>query len=149
MLEIKAKFDVEVGLSDHTIGNTAAVTAAALGACAIEKHFTLSRSDKGPDSAFSIEPSELRDLILQVNEAWKSLGAKGFARPAIESSNMMFRRSLYFVKNIAQNEVITHEHVRRIRPGYGLPPKFYDEVIGKKVNKNAIKGDPVTKEILT
>jgi sialic acid synthase SpsE len=132
MLQLKEKYHVEIGLSDHTMGNTAAIAAVSLGASAIEKHFTLSRADKGPDSTFSMEPDELKDLVTQTHNAKASLGTPSFDRPDIESGNLIFRRSIYFVKNLKAGHILEEGDIRRIRPGYGLKPKFYDEIIGIK-----------------
>ena len=127
---LKKQFGVCVGLSDHTIGNLAATTAVALGASAIEKHFTISRADKGPDSDFSIEPSELKGLVKEVKDSWLSLGKNELIRPEVENNSKVFRRSLYFVSDLKAGSIIKPEDVRRIRPGFGLPPKFYDKIIG-------------------
>ncbi len=143
MQKIKKKYNVLVGLSDHTIGNTAASTATALGASAIEKHFTLSREDKGPDSTFSIEPEELSILINEINDVWASLGSDAFARPKAEKNNRAFRRSLYFVENLKKGHHISESDIRRIRPGFGLPPKFFKDVVGQKLIQDVERGDPV------
>ena len=143
MISIRDKFKVSIGLSDHTIGNTAAITATALGASAIEKHFTLSRKEKGPDSEFSIEPSELKKLITQVNEAWSGLGSASFNRPIAEKGSEVFRRSLYFVKDLKLGHVITKNDIRRIRPGHGLPPKYFDELLGQTLSEDVHRGQPV------
>ena len=140
---LKKEFQVEIGLSDHTIGNTAAITAVALGATAIEKHFTLDRNDSSPDSSFSIEPSELIKLKKSTNEAWKSLGMEEFSRSKKEKQNKGFRRSIYFIKSLKKGSKISKYDIKRIRPGYGLPPKYEDEIIGMKLNKNVERGDPV------
>jgi len=144
MLLLKDRFEVLVGLSDHTMGDTAAITATALGASAIEKHFTLSRDDKGPDSEFSIEPHELKDLIIGINDSWSGLGSQNFERPSAETGNNAFRRSLYFVKDLKRGDIVSEKNVRRIRPGFGLPPKFFDELIGLKLAKDVERGDPVS-----
>jgi pseudaminic acid synthase len=142
--KLKREFGVTVGLSDHTIGNVAATTAVALGASAIEKHFTISRADKGPDSEFSIEPNELRDLVRDVNQAWLSLGKHELVRPQSENTSLIFRRSLYFVNDIKSGSVIKPDDVRRIRPGFGLSPKFYQDIIGKVAAKDIKRGEAVT-----
>lgn len=144
IVNLRNKFGVEVGLSDHTLGHTAALTSIALGASAIEKHFTLSRREKGPDSKFSVEPNELAELVKNTKEAWQSLGNGDFSRPEIERPNLAFRRSLYFVNNLKAGEKIKPDDIRRIRPGFGLPPKYYDEIIGGKVRRDVDFGDPVT-----
>jgi len=144
MLLLKDRFEVLVGLSDHTMGATAAIAATALGASAIEKHFTLSRDDKGPDSEFSIEPHELKDLIIRINDSWSGLGSENFERPSAEIGNKAFRRSLYFVKDLKRGDIVSEQNVRRIRPGFGLPPKFFDELIGLKLAQDVERGDPVS-----
>lgn len=147
IMELKKTFGILVGLSDHTLGNTAAITAIGLGACAIEKHFTLSRKEKGVDSDFSIEPEELKDLVRDTKDAWLSLGESGFNRSLEESKNKIFRRSIYFICDIKAGEIISEKHIRRIRPGFGLPPKFFDSLIGKKINCDVKRGDPVFWEL--
>ena len=144
MLQLKEKYHVEIGLSDHTMGNTAAIAAVSLGASAIEKHFTLSRAEKGPDSTFSMEPDELKDLVTQTHNAKASLGTPSFDRPDIESGNLIFRRSIYFVKNLKAGHILEEGDIRRIRPGYGLKPKFYDEIIGLSLKQDVHKGQPVS-----
>jgi len=129
---MRQRFGCEIGLSDHTIGNTTAITATALGATLIEKHFTLCRADGGPDSAFSLEPIELEHLVKDTETAWKSLGQINFTPTPAEKQNVQFRRSLYLVKAIQAGETITAEHIRSVRPGLGLPPADYEIVIGKK-----------------
>ena len=141
---LKEKYDVEVGLSDHTLNNIASIAAIALGATAIEKHFTLTRTDKGPDSDFSIEPKELKQLVLATNQCHKATQNKTFNRPTLESKNIIFRRSLYFVTNMKENQIITNQDIKRIRPGYGIAPKYLDKIIGKKVSKKVSIGDAVT-----
>ncbi len=141
---IKKTFDVIVGLSDHTLTNTCAIASIPLGACAIEKHFTLSRRQKGPDSAFSVEPNEFMQLVKDTKDAWNALGKTSFERPNIESQNKVFRRSIYFIANLKAGDKIMENHIKRIRPGYGLPPKFYDQIIGKTLKKNVTAGDPVS-----
>ncbi len=134
--DMQKRLGVQIGLSDHTISNTASVVSVALGATLIEKHFILDRSEKGPDSDFSIEPDELKALCNDTKEAWSALGDAGYERKPAEEANIKFRRSVYFVKDMEAGEIITKAHIRRIRPGFGLPPKFEQQLIGKKV-----KGD--------
>ena len=148
MLQLKERYNVEIGLSDHTMGNTAAIAAVSLGASAIEKHFTLSRAEKGPDSSFSMEPDELLDLVTQTNNAKASLGTASFDRPDIESDNKLYRRSIYFVKDLKAGHVIEEGDIRRIRPGYGLKPKFYDEIIGISLKEDVHRGQPVSWDTL-
>jgi N-acetylneuraminate synthase len=144
ILNLQKTFNIPVGLSDHTLGCTAAIASVALGACAVEKHFTINRNEKGPDSNFSIEPNELKDLVTATNCTWQALGKGDFTRPEIESSSLIFRRSIYFVSNINAGEKIKEADIRRIRPGFGLPPKYFDSLIGKTVSKNVKRGEPVT-----
>ena len=141
--KLKREFGITVGLSDHTIGNVAATTAIALGASAIEKHFTISRSDKSPDSEFSIEPEELKNLVKDVKEAWLSLGQGDLIRPKAEDNSRVFRRSLYFVSDLKSGSVIKPDDVRRIRPGFGISPKFYNDVIGKVTVRDIKRGQAV------
>ena len=145
---LKTTFGVSVGLSDHTVGNTAAIAAVSLGACAIEKHFTLDREDRGPDSEFSIEPDELSCLVRNTKEAWLSLGSADFTRPDIEIASKVFRRSLYFVQDLAPGQIITENDIRRIRPGYGLHPKFFNVIIGRKVKCEIKRGERVSLDLL-
>ncbi len=145
---LKDKFGVEVGLSDHTLTNTAAMAALTLGASAFEKHFTLSRLDKGPDSQFSIEPNEFKDLVESANECWQGLGKFSFKRSKLEQNSMVFRRSLYFVKDLSEGQIITKDHIRKIRPGFGVSPKFYEKFIGKKVSRVVKRGERVDWEVI-
>lgn len=138
----------EVGLSDHTMGIGAAVAAVALGATVIEKHFTLARADGGVDSAFSLEPAELKALVVETERAWLALGRVSYGASEAEQKSLAFRRSLYAVKDIAQGERFTAENVRAIRPGFGLPPKYLDHVIGKTASRNVAKGTPLSWDIL-
>lgn len=140
MPNLAQRFNSMPGLSDHTLGTTASVTAVALGACLIEKHFTLSRQDKGPDSDFSLEPAELKRLSQEARAAWAALGRAGFERQKAEESSKCFRRSLYFVKDLKGGQIITEADIRRIRPGYGLSPKYFDEVIGRAVKADVKRG---------
>ena len=137
-------FDVVSGLSDHTLGTAASVAAVALGACVIEKHFTLSRADKGPDSEFSIEPSELIQLCQDTHDAWQSLGKVGYDRQPAEKGSKIFRRSVYFVRDLPAGSVIQSEDIRRIRPGMGLAPKNYDQLLGKKLKFSVQSGTPTS-----
>jgi N-acetylneuraminate synthase len=139
------RFKLPVGLSDHTLGTTASVASVALGACVIEKHFTLSRADKGPDCEFSLEPQELKRLCEEVKDAWAALGRAGFDREKAEEGSKIFRRSIYFVKDLPAGHVIGQEDIRRIRPGFGLPPKMYGKLIGKKLLNEVKAGTPLQK----
>jgi N-acetylneuraminate synthase len=137
---LKNKFKTEVGLSDHTIGNTSAILSVAYGVKVIEKHYTLKRSDGGPDAEFSMEPSELKDLVKNVEIASKSMGRASFERKKAEESNIKFRRSIYIVKDMKKGEQLKEDSIRRIRPGFGLPPKYYNQVLGKTLNIDVEKG---------
>ncbi len=141
---LKDRYHVEVGLSDHTLGTTAAIASVALGATAVEKHFTLSKHDPGPDSAFSIDPKELGQLVKYTKEAWNSLGEGGLIRSETELTNMKFKRSIYFVQSLQRGEIVQEKHIRRIRPGFGLSPQYYDSIIGKRVKTNVERGERVS-----
>ena len=136
--DMAQRFGLVTGLSDHTLDNTTAIASVAMGASIIEKHFTLDRSTGGPDDSFSLEPAELAALCLGARTAWDAMGAVDYGRKSSEQGNIMFRRSLYFVQDMAQGEEVTAECVRSVRPGYGAAPKFLPEVLGRRVNK-AIK----------
>tara|TARA_R110002167_G_scaffold2178_2_gene11084 strand:+ start:5997 stop:7052 length:1056 start_codon:yes stop_codon:yes gene_type:complete len=140
MVDMADRFGVLVGLSDHTIDNTVAVSSVALGACVIEKHVTLDRSGGGPDDSFSIEPAELQALCSGAGAAWSALGRVNYARKESEKDNLIFRRSLYIVRDIKAGEVFTEENVRSIRPGYGLAPKHLEEVLGKPAKDAVSRG---------
>lgn len=144
IVKLREIFGVEVGLSDHTIGNLASVVATSLGATAIEKHFTLSRDDGGVDSTFSLEPDEMTELVKDTKMAHSSLGFDSHTRSTDEEKSKVFRRSLYFVDDIEEGDVITEGHIRRIRPGFGLEAKYYYDAIGSVATKNAQRGDRVT-----
>ncbi|MCG3771439.1 MAG: Pseudaminic acid synthase [Nitrosomonadaceae bacterium] len=140
--ELAKRFDVLTGLSDHTMGTSASGAAGALGACLIEKHFTLSRADKGPDSEFSLEPADLERLCVDTKDAWLALGTAGYQRQKAEEGSKIFRRSLYFVRNLPSVHVIGPEDIRRIRPGGGLAPKYFDKLLGKRLKVSVVKGCP-------
>jgi len=146
--DISKRFNVVSGLSDHSLGTVVSVTSVAFGASLIEKHFILDKHDKGPDSAFSLEPDDLVRLVNETKAAHQAIGKAGYERKPIEEASMKFRRSLYFVKDIKQGEVITTTHVRRIRPGYGLAPKYYQDLLGKKVKQNIARGTAVAWELI-
>ena len=139
---LREKFNVEVGLSDHTLSNTATISAISLGASAIEKHFTVDKAT-GPDSEFSLNLEELKDLVKTSNIAWLSLGNGKNDRETSELENRKFRRSIYFIRDIKAGQLITYEDIKTIRPAYGLPPKFFEEIIGSKLIKDVEAGDPV------
>lgn len=146
--DMASRFDVLTGLSDHTIDNTTAIASVALGACLIEKHVTLDRKGGGPDDSFSLEKPELIQLCRDSKIAWQALGKVNYERKESEKGNVVFRRSLYIVKDVKKGEPFTKDNVRSIRPGYGLPPKYLSEVIGKAANQDYAKGTPVTYELL-
>lgn len=144
LLDMQLRFDLPVGLSDHTLANTTAIASVALGACIVEKHVTLDRNGGGPDDSFSLEPHELKALCDHTKIAWQSLGKVDYGRKSSEQGNVKFRRSLYFVKDIKAGEEITEDNVRSIRPGYGLAPKFYQSVLGRRVTDDFQAGEPLT-----
>jgi pseudaminic acid synthase len=136
-------FDLPVGLSDHTLGISVPVAAVALGACIIEKHFTLSRHEPGPDSAFSLEPQEFTAMVAAIRETEKALGRVCYEVSDHETASQVFRRSLFVVKDVKRGDVFTQENVRSIRPGYGLPPKYFNKILGKKAKVNIHRGTPL------
>jgi len=142
--DMAARFDVPVGLSDHTIGNATAIASVTMGASLIEKHFTLDRRGGGPDDSFSLEPPELEALCRDVRTAWEALGVVNYERTESEKGNVQFRRSLYVVKDIKIGEEFTSENVKSIRPGFGLPPKDYVSIIGQRAAQNLAKGTPLS-----
>ena len=133
-----------IGLSDHTLGVEVATASVALGVSIIEKHFTLARSDGGPDAAFSLEPHELKELVRGVKTVHAALGNESYGRTKSELPSMIFRRSLYAVTDIAVGEAFTQQNVRSIRPGYGLPPKFLPEILGKRASRSISRGTPIS-----
>lgn len=147
--DISKKFDVISGLSDHTLGTVASVTSIAMGASLIEKHFTLDRGDKGPDSEFSLEPIELKRLVEETRAAYQAIGHASFERKPVEEASMKFRRSLYFIDDLKKGDVITEKNIRRIRPGYGLKPKYFLQVVGKVVKKDISRGTAVSWELIS
>ncbi len=148
LADMRQKFELVTGLSDHTIDNITAITSVALGASIIEKHVTLNRNGGGPDDSFSLESEELKQLCLGAKTAWKALGKVDYGRKSSEQGNAKFRRSLYFVKDIKEGEVITAEHIKSIRPGYGLAPKYMEEILGKKITSPAKLGTPVLPNLI-
>ena len=147
--DLSRSFDVVSGLSDHTLGMAVAVASVALGASVIEKHFTLSRDDGGPDAAFSLEPDELCQLVRDVRVAWEALGSVNYERKPSEIANLTFRRSLYVVRDIAPGEELTRDNVRAIRPGYGLAPKYLDQVIGRQASTRLVRGTALRWDLLS
>lgn len=146
--DMRARFGAVIGLSDHTLDNTTALASVALGAAIIEKHFTLDRSGGGPDDSFSLEPRELEALCQGSRTAWESLGQVDYGCKSSEQGNVKFRRSLYFVKALKTGEMITADSVRSVRPGYGLAPKFLDQVIGRQLVKDVDYATPVSLDLL-
>ncbi len=142
------RFGTIPGLSDHTLGTTVSVAAVALGACVIEKHFTLSREDKGPDSEFSLEPHELKRLCEDTHDAWSALGKPSFERQHAEIGNKQFRRSIYFVRDLKAGAIITEMDIRRIRPGLGMAPKYFECLIGKSVKCDVKCGTPTSWDLI-
>ncbi len=147
--DLAQRFNVIAGLSDHTLGTAVAVASVALGACIIEKHVTLNKNDEGPDSQFSLEPDELKRLCHEAKQAWEALGSVGYDPKPVEESSIKFRRSIYVVKDIAAGEDLSTENIRRIRPGYGLPPKYFDEVVGKKANRDLERGTALSWDVIS
>lgn len=145
---LRELFGCEVGLSDHTMGVGVSVASVALGATVIEKHFTLNRADGGVDSAFSMEPSEMKQLLVETERAWQALGAVSYGPLEAEKKSIQFRRSLYVVKDVRAGEQINSENVRAIRPGLGLPTKFADVFMGKVFACDAKKGTPLAWDLL-
>ena len=139
-----ARFGLVTGLSDHTLDNATAIASVALGAAIIEKHFTLDRSGGGPDDSFSLEPAEFSALCAGARTAWEALGEVDYGRKSSESGNVQFRRSLYFVKDLGAGETITADAIRSVRPGYGLAPRLWDEVVGSKVRRPVRRFTPVS-----
>ncbi|MBK8190668.1 MAG: pseudaminic acid synthase [Vampirovibrionales bacterium] len=145
---LRVLFGVEVGLSDHTLGVGVALAAVALGASVIEKHFTLSRADGGVDAAFSMEPEELRLLATESARAWQSLGRVAYGPQGAEAESLVFRRSLYIARDMAAGETLTTENLRCVRPGDGLPPKYYDRLLGRRVVRAVSQGEPLSWDLL-
>jgi pseudaminic acid synthase len=141
---LRAAFGCEVGLSDHTMGVGAAVAAVAHGATVVEKHFTLSRADGGVDSGFSLEPAELTALVVETQRAWQSLGQVSYGPGKAETKSLIFRRSIYIAEDIKAGDVLNAANMRCVRPGLGLPPKYYDALLGRRVNQDVSKGTPMT-----
>ena len=145
---MKALFGCNVGLSDHTLGVGAAVASIALGATVIEKHFTLARADGGVDSAFSMEPEEMALLVRECRAAWEALGEISYDVQEQEEKSLVFRRSLYIVEDMKAGDVITEGNMRAIRPGYGLSPRYYDVLLGRRVDRDVRRGTPLSWELL-
>ena len=144
--DMRQKFGVQVGLSDHTLNNVTAISAVALGAVMVEKHVTLDRNGGGPDDSFSLEEDGLRELCSSTKTAWQALGKVNYERTEAEKGNVKFRRSLYYVSGLQEGDIITENDIRSVRPGFGLPPKYYDKLIGSTVTMSVEENSPVTME---
>ncbi len=145
---LRELFGTETGISDHTMGVGVAVAAVALGATVIEKHFTLSRTDGGVDSAFSLEPAEFTSLVVESERAWQALGTVSYGPGENEKLSRNYRRSLYIAKDMAAGETFTPENLRIVRPGFGLPPKYYELLLGRTVTRTVKKGTPVNWDLI-
>lgn len=145
---LRELFNCDIGLSDHTMGIGTAVAAVALGATVIEKHFTLDRNDGGVDSTFSLEPEELKQLVTETDRAWKSLGKITYGPTAAEERAVMRRRSIYITDDLSPGEILSKDNIRCIRPGHGLAPKYYKQLLGKKVKCVVEKGTPLRWELI-
>jgi pseudaminic acid synthase len=141
-------FQCQVGLSDHTMGIGTSVASVALGSTVIEKHFTLRRADGGVDSTFSLEPEEMAALVLETERAWQSLGQVTYGPSEKERASLQYRRSLYVAEDMEAGDIFTFKNLRTIRPGFGLPPKYLDQLIGKSVKQAVAKGTPITWELI-
>jgi len=141
-------FGCQVGISDHTMGIGVAAAAVALGATVVEKHFTLSRAGGGVDAAFSLEPEEMKALVVETERAWQALGEISYGPTEDEKPSLKHRRSLYIVKDLKAGDVLTKDNLRAIRPGLGLPPKYLPIVIGKQIKKDVQRGTPLAWELL-
>ncbi len=141
--DLAARTGRQVGLSDHTLGTGVATAAVGLGATVIEKHFTLSRGDGGPDAAFSLEPAEFRVLVDNARMAWEAIGQVNYDLKDSEAGNVVFRRSLYATADIGAGERLTEENCRSIRPGFGLPPKHLPAILGRKAACDISRGTPM------
>jgi len=142
--DMQQRFGLVTGLSDHTLDNTTAITSVALGASIIEKHFTLDRSAGGPDDSFSLEPKELADLCHGARTAWQAMGQVDYGRKSSEQGNVKFRRSLYVTAKISKGDIFTPDNIRSVRPGFGLPPKYYQEILGKFAACEMVYGTPLS-----
>ena len=144
MVDIRKKFGVLTGLSDHTLSNTTAIASVALGATIIEKHFTLDRNGGGPDDSFSLEPSDLASLCQDSHSAWEARGKVGYGLKESEVPNLQFRRSLYYMADLKKGTRLEKRHFRSIRPGYGIPSKHSDFVIGKQLKEDVVENTPIS-----
>lgn len=141
-------FGCEIGLSDHTMGVGVSVASVALGVTIIERHFTLNRADGGVDSAFSMEPAEMAQLVVETERAWQALGRVAYGPSDDEMNSLVFRRSVYIAQNLKAGDVLTRENLRCVRPGLGLAPKYYERLLGRKVSRDVTKGTPMEWEMV-
>jgi pseudaminic acid synthase len=141
--DLWGKLDLPIGISDHTLGNLIPITSVALGACIVEKHFTLKRSDGGPDAAFSLEADELKTLVRDIRDQEKALGNVSYDIGTREKENRVFKRSIFIVENMQKGEKFSRENIRIIRPGHGIEPKHYEEVLGKRSTRDLKRGEPL------
>lgn len=146
---MRSLFGCQVGLSDHTFGIGASVASVALGATVIEKHFTLARADGGVDSTFSMEPEEMAALVVETKRAWLALGQVYYGLTEKESKSVVFRRSLYVAEDLAPGDVLSEQNLRIIRPGLGLPPKYFETLLGKRVGRAVRRGTPMSWDLLS
>lgn len=146
--DMASSFNIPVGLSDHTLDNTTAIASVVLGASIIEKHFTLNRNGGGPDDSFSLEPEGLRHLCVGAKTAWQALGQVDYGRKSSEQGNAQFRRSLYFVKDMKAGDIIDGTCIRSVRPGFGLAPKFYEKLLGRKIKEDILKNTAASFDII-
>ena len=145
---LREAFGCEVGLSDHTMGCGVAIAAVAFGATVVEKHFTLRRADGGVDSAFSLEPEEFKLLRVESERAWQGLGGVVYGGSQAEEKSRAFRRTLYIARDMKAGEALTEHNLRIVRPGFGLPPKYYEAMLGKHINRGATAGTPLSWDLL-
>ena len=143
LADMRTRFKVPVGLSDHTVDNVTALASIALGACVIEKHFTLDRNGGGPDDSFSLEPEDLKELCQESKLVWTALGSVDYGTKSSESGNVQFRRSLYYVTDLKAGDTIDLQSVRSVRPGYGIAPKNLDFIVGRRVKRDLDQYTPV------
>lgn len=146
--DMRRRFSTLVGLSDHTLGTDTSIAAIALGACVIEKHFTLRRADGGPDSSFSLEPGEFAALVRSVRTVEAAMGKPSYVQSKEEKKNIVFRKSLFVVKDMKKGELFTSENVRSIRPGNGMAPKFYRSILGKRAARDIKRATPLQKKLI-
>lgn len=144
--DLSKTFNMPVGLSDHTIDNIAAISSIAFGACMVEKHFTLNKEAGGPDDFFSMEPKDLKVLSEDIRKAWKAIGTVNYGLSSSESGNIKFRKSIYFTQDIKSGQKITLDNIKCVRPGYGMKPKYFKELLGKEVLSDIEAFTPVLKE---